>query len=136
MRRLQNKVARSIYEGLFTASILAPEHEDHMRATLGDDLNHPVREDFPAFSSVGGGFMGFYGEDGIEKEDALLRPRGKIATGRHRNPQVLMKLMEDILQRGWKGHTGWHGKAQPMGLPGTMIRVLPQYHHLHLRKRT
>jgi hypothetical protein len=80
--------------------------------------------------------MGFYGEDGIEKEDALLRPRGKIPTGRHRNPQVLMKLMEDILQRGRKGHTGWHGKAQSMGLPGTMIRVLPQNHHLHLRKRT
>jgi hypothetical protein len=89
----------SIYEGLFAAGVLAPEHEDHVRATLRDDLNHPVGKGFPAFAPVRSRLVGLYREDSIEQEDALLRPGGKIAACRHRNSQVILQFLEDVLER-------------------------------------
>jgi hypothetical protein len=51
-------------------------------------------------------------------------------------PQIALYLLEDVPQRRRMGYALGYGERKPVCLPGTMVRVLPEYHHAHRSERT
>ena len=107
-----------------------------MAATHGQSTDGGIGELLPAQRGMAVGLMGTHGQRGIEQQHTLARPPLQVAALRHRGAQVLLYLLEDILQRGRKGHTVLYREAQPVGLARLVVRVLPENDHLHLLKRT
>jgi len=46
--------------------------------------------------------------------------------------QVALEFLEYVLQRRRRRNSRLNGEAQAMRLPGTVIRILPEYHDPHL----
>ena len=69
---------------------------------------------------------------GIQQQYALPRPAFQIAVTRVGDAEICGQFLVDVLQRGRRGNTMRHRKAQPVRLSGAVIGVLPQDHHLHL----
>ena len=71
----------------------------------------------------------------IQKQHSLLRPFGEASVIRDRASQIIVKLLINIDKRRRNVHSRPYGKAEPVCLPLSVIRILSQYHHLHLMKR-
>ena len=80
--------------------------------------------------------MGAYGQRGVQQKHALVCPTGKVTAFGYRNAQVVLNLLEDVLEGRRKCHPVVHREAQAVRLPRSVVRVLPDDHHLRLVERT
>ena len=74
-------------------------------------------------------------EGGVEKEYTLTRPARQIPVGGYRRSRVGIHLFENIYQRGRHLYAGIDRETQPVGLSGTVVWILPEYHNLHIVER-
>ena len=75
------------------------------------------------------------GKDRIQKKNALLSPFYQITVIRYIAAKVIMQFLIDVYQRRRDLYIRLYGKAQPVGLPGSVLRVLPQDHCLDFPER-
>ena len=79
--------------------------------------------------------MGSHGEHGIQKQNALPRPRIKDPSFRGPAvlyPKIVLKFPEDIHKRRRLGDARLHTESESVRLPRLVIRILPQYHHFDI----
>ena len=129
-------VAVCVDESDFALRVRTPEDEDHgclARGKLGDD---GVGECFPAMAGVALWASLGDGEGGVQKEHALLSPAEETAVVWTCAADVALHFFENIQQRWRRLHTGTHGKAESVGLPWPVIRVLSDNNHLRFVIRT
>ena len=69
-------------------SFLPPEHEDDAFRVSRDRANHMLGELLPAFLLVGVGLTLLHGQDRVEQEYTLLRPRCQITVDWARPSEV------------------------------------------------
>jgi len=75
----------------------SPEAEDSVWTLLGDEYERLVCELRPPTSrAVRHRLAGAYGQDAVQKEDALLSPGGQIATHRRWDPDVVLECGVDV----------------------------------------
>ena len=140
MGRLQDQVPGGVDEPGLGPGMAAPEHENHRARILGHDppghhMDDGVGQGLPAQPGVGPGPAQLRGQHGIEQQHALARPAPEVSGGVAALCGILPKvpgdLLEDIAQRGRRGHPVGHGKGQPVGLSRAVVRVLSQDDHAH-----
>ena len=108
----------------------APQQEHHWTAVQcrqcapGDLL--------PTEPAVGTGFPLLDGQDVIQQEHTLPRPRIQVAVGRRGAPTVPGNLLVDVAQRGGNGHALGHRKGESVGLPRSVVWVLAEDAHPHV----
>ena len=103
---------------------------------LSQSLNSSIGKLLPTQRRVAVCHMGTNGQRGIEQQNALFCPTCQITRRGNRCTKILLYLLEDILQRGWKLYSILHGETQPMSLSWFVIGVLSDDNHLHLIERT
>ena len=127
---LQNAVARGVGNGPLALRVAAPEHVDDALPALVDGLHDGVGEGLPAVARMRGGLVLAYGEHRVEQQHPLLGPAVKVAARGVGRPRVVAHLLEDVLQRRREGDAVAHREAEPVGLPRTVVGVLPDDDHL------
>ena len=75
----KDKVARAVDEGSFLLCVCSPKDEYQPLAAGGQGADGSIGELFPPLTLVTACLMGTHGEGGIEQEDSLIGPTGKIA---------------------------------------------------------
>ena len=137
MRRLQHEawIGRGLADGGLFLRLRAPEHKADRLRKLRDGGDDGVGEALPAEVPVAVGPAGLNGQDGVEQENALPRPRRQTAAGKRRQTEVGLQLLADILQRRRQLHPLLHREGQTMRLARLMIRVLPKDHDPHPFRR-
>ena len=68
----------AVDHGGFLVSFLSPEHEDDTFSVTRDRANHMLGELLPTFLLVRVGLTLLHGQNRVEKEYTLLRPRCQI----------------------------------------------------------
>ena len=76
-------------------------------------------------SFVGIGLLGPNRQHRVEHQHPLASPTLQAAVARRLNAQIVPQLLIDVNQRRRDPLALLHRKAQAMGLPRPMIRVLP-----------
>ena len=99
-------------EGTLLPGVSAPEQENHRLLPLVEQFNDPVCEGFPSQTPVTVGLSGPDGQGGVEQQHTLTGPAGQLPVGRRLDPQFLLNLLEEILQRGGRLHALPHRKAE------------------------
>ena len=136
MRRSKHQMSAFVNQFLLAYCIAAPQHEHHMVALLRYLAYDGIGKTFPAHALMRRRMVGIDCKGGIEQKHTLACPAAQVAVGRHRCAGIGAYLLENIQQRRRHGHSGRHRKTHAVGLPGAVIRVLPQNHHLHIGQRT
>ena len=75
---------------------------------------------------MGGRLSLFHGQNVIEQEDPLRRPRPKVTVRGRRPSTIPGHLLEDVPEGGRNRHTAGHGKGQPVSLSRPVIGVLTE----------
>ena len=135
MDRLEHEVPFRVDDRPLALRIGAPKHKDHVVLLVGDLLDHTIGELLPPFVLVRTRLPFPHAQRGIEQEDALVGPSGKVAGLRERDMKVPLNLLEDIDERRRKLHPVIHGETEPVRLSVPMVRVLTDDDHLHLVER-
>lgn len=130
--RFEDEVFGLVDEDLFFLGELAPEEEDDMFFAGRHLRDHGIGELGPADLGVAHGFIGAYGERGIEEEDALLGPVSEVAVVGDGHTDILTQFFKDIDEGGWRGDGFLDGEAEAVGLAGAMVGVLSQQDDLDL----
>jgi hypothetical protein len=81
---------------------------------------------------AGWGTVG-YGEGGVEQQNALTSPFVKHSIKMYASTAGA-NFFKNIAQRRGDTHTCRHREGQAIGLPRSVIGVLPQHDHLDLRQ--
>lgn len=58
-----------------------------------------------------------------------MRPRHEVPMIWDRYDDIGAKIRVDPHERLWPSHTTWHTEAQPVGLTGTVVRILSDDHY-------
>ena len=119
-------------EGGLSSCRCSPEHEDEVVASAVEGGDGSVGERLPSVSAVAKGLMLADGETRVEQEDALSGPSHEVARSRDGRARLGLHLLEDVLKRRREGDAVVHAETKSVGLPGTMIGVLPEYDDAHL----
>lgn len=109
----------------------SPEEEHQKIMLIGECLDDGIRECLPSFAGVGHRLSCTDGECGIEEEDTLLRPAGEVAVIGQGRTDIISYFFEDVHKGRGIPYSSLDRKREPMSLPGPMIGILPEYHHLH-----
>ena len=90
MRSLQHEawIGRGLADGGLFLRLRAPEHKADRLRKLRDGGDDGVGEALPAEAPVAVGLAGLDGQDGVEQENALPRPRRQTAAGKRRQTEV------------------------------------------------
>lgn len=116
----------------------APHQEhDPPRPLLRHDVDDLLRELFPPLLRVAVGLLVAHGQDGVEHQHALFRPRHEQAAVLGRGLEVGVVLFErdvDVLQRGWGGSLA-DGETESVGLVDVVVGVLAEDHGFHRVER-
>ena len=129
---LQQQVVLLIYHVRLPARVAAPQHVDQVLAAGGQCAYGGVGELLPAQRGVAVGLVGTDGQRGVEQQHALTGPPSQVARWRHGCARVVLYLLEDVLQRGRKGHAVLHREGESVGLSWLVVGVLTYDDHLHL----
>ena len=125
MRGLDYGVSRGVYQFDLLLRVSSPEDEDDRVCFVVDLADDGVREILPALAFVGIDFTGADGEDGVEHQDALLRPGHKVAVVWNAEADVVLQLLKNVFQRRGRFDARPHGEAEAVRLIFVRIRVLP-----------
>lgn len=98
MRSLEDEVSRSVNERSFFLRMRSPQHEHYRVSRAVKPLDHFVSKALPANFTMRLGLTLFDGETSVEKKDPLFRPRAKTSVARRIDPEVVLKLFEDVNQ--------------------------------------
>lgn len=79
---------------------------------------------------------GANGQNRIQKQHALFRPRLQIAVTWRWNVQIVLDFFKNIEKRRRRFHPLLDRKTQAVRLTGTVIWILAQNHHAHVFKRS
>ena len=106
-------------------SWLAPKEKDHFAALTVYHFNHMVCELLPATFGMRVGFAVLNGQRGIQEENSLFSPFGKISVSGclgnvFERDEVFVHIFERRRRRNWLENT----EAEAMGLVGLMIGIL------------
>lgn len=134
MRPGQHEVPLVRDQSLLRLRIRAPKDEDHGFFSLVQQLDDSVCENLPALAAVRSCLVLTHSKTGIQKQYALLRPGDQTAVvlRRRQDPEVIMKLLEDIHQRRRLLHALLHRKSESVCLSLFMIGILAQDHRFHI----
>lgn len=132
----QYAVARGVGYGSLALGIAAPEHVDDIVLMQADGTHHGIGELLPAVSGMRGGLVGTHRQYGIEQQHALLGPTVEVAACGYGGAGIVVHLLEDVLQRGRKGHAVAHREAQTVGLTLAVIGILAYDDHFQIVEST
>ena len=110
--------------------VTAPEHEDDGSFALVEQRDDKVGKALPAPARMRTAHAGAHGEHGVEQQNALFRPTGKIAACSGRNAQVELQRFVNVDQRRRALDALSHGKTHAVCLAFADVRVLPDDDHL------
>lgn len=136
MGGFQHQMPRRINQWHFALRITPPEDKRHMRSAVADHLDHRVGELLPSSPLVRARLMLTNCECGIEQKHSLVGPSCEVAREGYVSADVVLDFLVDIHERRGDAHTVGHRECQSLCLSRLMVRVLPQYHHLHAIERT
>ncbi len=106
---------------------VAPEEEHDRFGPLVQGSDHVVGEVLPSLTAVGVGGVCPDGEDGVEHEQAASGPRLKVAMVRClESGQVGGELPVNVAQRARQASVGRDREAQPVGVAGGRVGILPE----------
>ena len=129
MRRPQYAMTPGIDDFTLGLRIGTPQHE-HQAVTPGAQTpNHFIGKRFPAFGLVRAGPGHLHRQNGIEQQNALLRPRHQVAGAGPRHAEIAMEFLEDILKRWRERHAVRHRETQAMGLAWPVVGILADDDH-------
>lgn len=102
--------------------------------------NDFVRKFFPAFFLVAVGLPLSNRQDVVDHQDSLFCPAFQIPVARNRNellnPGIVVQLLVYIPERRWDFDPLAHRKTKPVGLPLSVVRILPDNDEFYLREWT
>ncbi len=134
--RFKDEMPGAVDDRALALGVGTPEHEDEVFAARGKRLHDGVREGFPAVSLVAAGVSGLHGERGVQEEDALVGPGREVAVpGEERRLVFVLQFLVHVEERGRDGDAGLHGEAEPVGLVGAVVGILPEDDDLDLVER-
>ena len=136
MYRLQNEMARAVYQLCLRARIATPKDEDKSVAVGGEGAYGGVGKLLPAVALMACSLMGAHRQRSVEQQHALPCPSREVARRWNRFAEVEFNLLENVLERRRKSHSVGNGEAQSLRLARLMVGVLTYYHHLHLVEGT
>lgn len=112
----------------------SPKDEKNRLLPRVQPIDHAIRKRLPALVSMGECLRVADGENGIEQQNALLSPTGKIRNLRREGAtQVRRKLLENVLQaRRFRLKSVRHAKAQADRLALSVVGILTEDHHSYL----
>ena len=105
--------------------VAAPEEEHDGLREPGAGLANIQDKFLPAPSRVAGGLTPLHGQRGVEQQHAPLGPGRQVAVRRDGTANVVVKFLEDVAQGRRNSYPGVDREGQAIGLPGTVIGVLP-----------
>ncbi len=126
MRRAQYAVNGAIDAGAFGLSVVAPKDEHDRRVFTIDAIDDSIGESFPTFAAMRIGASAADGQNGIEEQNALPRPRRQIAVRRNGTADIVMKLFVYVDKRRGGRRRTRNRKAQAVRLILAVIRILSQ----------
>ena len=124
VHRFQDQMLERVYQSLFGDGIIAPKDENEMFPLVWKGTDGRISELFPAVVWVRGRLSGTHRQRGVEQEHPFPRPLFEVARARHGHTEVVVQLLEDVLQAGWKGHTIGHREREAMRLSWAVIGIL------------
>ncbi len=120
---------------LLSAGGRSPQDKDHRLLLCRHGSDDLIGEGLPSLLLMGGGLAGPHGQGGVEQQDPLGGPVGKIAVLRAGNAKVAFHLLEDVLQRRRSGNAASDRETETVSLTRSVIRVLTEQQHLDRRIR-
>ena len=96
--------------------------------------NDAIRKGFPAFPFVGIGLAAANRQHGVEQQNSLFGPGSQIAVRNRGKTDIILQFLIDVFERGRNRNPPIDRKAQPLCLPGFVIRILPDDHDFGVGK--
>ena len=113
----------------------APEHEHDPFGLGRDRADHCIGEGLPPPPLMGVRLVGANSERGVQEQHPLTGPGREISMKRPRDAHIGVELFEHVDQRRRRRRGRAHREAQPVGLAGSVVRILAQDHDLHFGER-
>ena len=132
----QHQMLVPVDEGPLLLGVSSPKDEHQVFPLFGQGTDGGIGKLLPTLALVRTCLMGTDGERGIEQEHPLVGPTGEVSARRDVDAQVALDFLEDVLKGRREGHAVVHGETESVCLSGTVVRVLPNNHHLSLMERT
>ena len=107
-----------------------------MLPLLGQSAYGGIGKLLPTLLLMRARLMGAYGQGSVQQEHTLVCPTGEVTAFGYGNAQVVLNLLEDVLEGRREGHSVVYREAQAVRLSRSVVRVLPDDHHLRLVERT
>jgi hypothetical protein len=131
MGGLDDGVAGAVDALPLLACVASEEEKDHAVGLGIEGLDDSVGEALPSPAGVGAGLGGPDGQDGVEEEEPLARPRLEVAVVGDGLAGVISELAEHIAEGRWRRDAGSHGESEAVGLSGLVVGVLAQEDGAH-----
>lgn len=97
VRRLQHQMFRAVDKLTLALGISPPQDKDEMLPLLGQAMYHRIGKTFPPPVLVRTGLMSPHRECGIEQQNSLVGPTGKIAAHGYGRTYVVVNFLENVL---------------------------------------
>lgn len=97
VRRLQHQMFRAVDKLSLALGISPPQDKDEMLPLLGQAMYHRIGKTFPPPVLMRTGLMSPHRECGIEQQNSLVGPTGKIAAHGYRRTYVVVNFLENVL---------------------------------------
>ena len=130
----EDKMTLAVDELPLALGITAPEHEDQVLPLFVEGSNGGVGEFLPAFVLMAASAVCLDSKGGVEQQDSLLCPMGKVARCGDRLTKVAVEFLVDIIQRRRYRYALAHRKAESLCLSEFVVGVLPDDNYTHLVK--
>ena len=102
---------------------------------IGQAADDGIGKSLPSGLLVRTRLVAFDRKHSVEQENALFRPWSQVAMVGNGKSYIFFQLLVYILKRRRYAYALRHGEGKPHGLPGIVVGVLPQDHHLYFIER-
>lgn len=107
--------------------LATPEQKDHPRRQFVDAFQNFGSEEFPAVILVGIRRAGPHGQDSVEQENSLTRPRLQIPVIGDLKSDIGTELLVDVLKRARdRANVRLDGETEAVGVAGGWVWILAE----------
>src|SRR3989344_1571276 len=135
VRALEHEMLGAVDVRAFLFGVIAPQYEYEVLAQVSKIFYRRIGKLLPPLPLVRARSAGTHRERRVQQENSLRGPARKVGVATHRVPEVRFELLENILERRRRRDARVDRKAQAIGLPRPVVRVLPEYDDLHRLER-
>lgn len=134
MGTFDNTMAFRINGFTFLLSKTTPEDENKRTSRTVQQRDDSISKVLPRAGLIGMGIgvASLHSESGVEHQDSLLGPAGKIAVGRgHKVGDIVLQLLVDVEKRWGRWNAWFDRETEPVRLSFVDVGILPYQYHFH-----